>query len=74
MKILVTGATGFIGRALCAFLLQQGHTIRTASRSDSSTAAIPRAAEVVRIASVDGSTDWSEALRGVDAKHQVNRT
>jgi len=37
MKILVTGATGFVGRALCRELARQGHSIRT----------------MVRVASVD---------------------
>lgn len=67
MKILVTGATGFIGRTLCALLLRHGHTVRAASRFVSSATAIPQGAEVVCIASVDGSTDWSGALFGIEA-------
>ncbi len=66
MKVLVTGATGFVGRALCAHLLQHGFFIRAASRCGPSSPAIPSGTEKVRIASVDGKTDWSEALAGVD--------
>ena len=32
MKVLITGATGFIGSRLCKFLLNQGHSIRIVSR------------------------------------------
>ena len=28
MKFLITGANGFVGRALCAELLRRGHAIR----------------------------------------------
>jgi len=67
MKILVTGASGFIGRALCKHLLQYGFSVRAATRSSSSATTIPPAAETVRITSVNGGTDWTEALGGVDA-------
>ncbi len=33
MLILLTGATGFIGRALCASLLAEGHTVRAVVRA-----------------------------------------
>ncbi|WP_339512612.1 NAD-dependent epimerase/dehydratase family protein [Pseudomonas sp. RL_15y_Pfl2_60] len=33
MNILVTGATGFIGQALCRLLLDQGHVVHGVSRS-----------------------------------------
>lgn len=67
MKVLVTGATGFIGRALCKHLLQHGWSVRAASRSDHSATAIPPGTETVRIGAVDAETDWVEALSGVDA-------
>ncbi|MDP9268937.1 MAG: NAD-dependent epimerase/dehydratase family protein [Acidobacteriota bacterium] len=63
MKVLVTGANGFIGRALCEHLLQSGCSVRAAIRSGS---AFP-GTETVPIPSVDGATDWKEALRDVDA-------
>jgi uncharacterized protein YbjT (DUF2867 family) len=33
MHILITGGTGFIGRALCRELLAQGHRVTVLSRS-----------------------------------------
>ncbi|MDD4017556.1 MAG: TIGR01777 family oxidoreductase [Kiritimatiellae bacterium] len=32
MKILITGGTGFLGRSLCAALLEQGHAVTVLSR------------------------------------------
>lgn len=37
MRILVTGATGFIGTRLCALLVRQGHEVRGVSRSGDGT-------------------------------------
>jgi len=63
MKFLVTGATGFVGKALCAELLRQGQFVRAALRS----AGIPSEnAEAVASGPIDGKTDWTEALHGVD--------
>lgn len=36
MTILITGATGFIGKYLCLTLLQQGHEVQALTRSQSS--------------------------------------
>lgn len=63
--ILVTGASGFIGRALCLFLREKGWRLRAAVRS--AGAGVQGADETVRIGGIDGRTDWAEALSGVDA-------
>lgn len=64
MKVLVTGASGFVGRALCAELSRQGFSVRAAIRSANARINL---AEPALVGSIDGSTDWSAALRGVDA-------
>jgi nucleoside-diphosphate-sugar epimerase len=56
--ILVTGATGFVGQALCAQLRSRGLPLRAASRR--------AAAGCVAVGALDAHTDWSEALYGVD--------
>ena len=62
MKVLITGASGFVGRSLCAELPRQGHPVRVAVRSanvhlDEFERAI--------ISSIDRGTDWSAALGDV---------
>ena len=37
MNILVTGANGFIGKQLCAQLLEQGHQVNACIRKEIST-------------------------------------
>ena len=67
MKVLVTGATGFIGRALCQRLREAGHGVVALSRN-------PAAAER-RLPELDQAFPWtpltaeppSEAFEGVDA-------
>ncbi|MFT4000745.1 MAG: SDR family oxidoreductase [Rhizobium sp.] len=56
--ILVTGATGFVGQALCAELSRRQMDYRPVSRAP--------APGFVAIGTIDGDTDWSEALAGVD--------
>lgn len=63
IKFLITGANGFVGKALCAELLRQGYPVRAAVRSgDTSIENL----EVAAVGSIDGETDWTDALRGVD--------
>ena len=40
MRILVTGATGFIGRNLARRLLDQGHQVHTTVRASSDTSVL----------------------------------
>lgn len=61
MKALVTGATGFVGTALCVRLAASGYEVVPAVRSKSG---LPH--EVV-VGNLDVSTDWRPALAGCDA-------
>ncbi|MFC3678310.1 UDP-glucose 4-epimerase family protein [Ferrovibrio xuzhouensis] len=55
MKVLVTGASGFVGRELCACLERSGHTVIRAMRR-------PGPAIGVVIGNIDGGTSWAAAL------------
>ncbi|MBS1227002.1 MAG: nucleoside-diphosphate-sugar epimerase [Proteobacteria bacterium] len=65
-RVLVTGANGFIGQAVCADLPSRGYRV---------LAAVRRPAEFVQqagtqcvvISDIDEHTDWSAALSGVDS-------
>ncbi|HEY0125438.1 MAG TPA: NAD-dependent epimerase/dehydratase family protein [Rhizobium sp.] len=56
--ILVTGATGFVGQALCAELSRRQMVYRPVSRA-------PKPG-FVAMGTFDGATDWSGALAGVE--------
>lgn len=60
-RVLVTGATGFIGRHLCDELAKGAWSVRGTTRSARSD----MRAEPVVIPKIDGATDWSAALAGV---------
>jgi nucleoside-diphosphate-sugar epimerase len=62
--ILVTGATGFVGRALVRRLLADGRSVRAAVRPASE--ALP-VGETVTVDDIGPDTDWGAALAGVDA-------
>jgi nucleoside-diphosphate-sugar epimerase len=61
--ILVTGATGFVGRAVTAHLASAGAPTRAAVRSPS--AALPPGVERQVVGDLDAAADWRPALRGV---------
>jgi len=64
-KVLVTGANGFIGHALCARLLSEGFYVRGAVRRRS-IAYEPQGIDISIINSIGRDTDWTNALRGID--------
>jgi nucleoside-diphosphate-sugar epimerase len=62
-RVLVTGASGFVGSALAAELTKWSIPLRLCSRS--SVMSI-ESVDFVRIDTVSGDTDWSEALLGIN--------
>jgi nucleoside-diphosphate-sugar epimerase len=73
MRVLVTGATGVVGRALCEGLAASGYLVRASLRSEGSVPA--NISEKVIVGDVDENTDWGAALRGADAViHLAART
>jgi nucleoside-diphosphate-sugar epimerase len=65
MNVLVTGASGFVGKALCSALLAEGVSVRAAVRSSNSISAIA-GLQVAAVGEIGAQTDWSAALADVD--------
>jgi nucleoside-diphosphate-sugar epimerase len=65
-KVLVTGANGFIGLALCDKLCAGGRHVRGAVRSLQKASDLRKKISPVIIKSIGPNTDWSEALTGID--------
>lgn len=66
MTVLVTGASGFIGRALVEALARQGGPVRAAVRQ-SAAASFPRGVETVRHGDLAEPIDWAPLLGGIEA-------
>lgn len=64
MRVLVTGANGFVGRPLGLRLLELGHDVAGAVRPN---AHLPAGIEPRRVAGLSPTTDWSAALAGCAA-------
>ena len=65
MKILVTGATGFMGHALVKRLSAEGrHAVRAVSRQEHIT--FPPGVEFVKIPGLEADIDWTAAVAEVD--------
>lgn len=63
-NILVTGATGFVGRSLCDYLCQQGHQVTGTVRNKPATA--PVGWHTITIPSIDENTQWAPQLQNID--------
>ena len=71
----ITGATGFVGTALCRRLLHEGLQVRGAVHTPSSQRCLPQNSEAVFIDSIGPDTSWASALAGVDiVVHLAART
>ena len=61
--VLVTGATGFVGRHVCSYLHATGFSVRAAVRK---SAALPEAWQQVAVGDIGPDTVWDAALVGVE--------
>ncbi len=64
MIVLVTGANGFVGRALCAELVERKYSVRGVVRDLSKRD--ENGCEVVKVTGIDAATKWTVAMKGVD--------
>lgn len=63
MRVLITGAHGFIGRALCVEATGRGMVVRAATRR---AEAISAEVECRVVGDVNGATEWQDALIGCE--------
>jgi len=61
-QLLITGANGFVGRALCTQAVSN-FFIKGVVRSQQS---LPSDVKTVLIDTIDGNTDWRDALQGIN--------
>lgn len=64
LRVLVTGANGFVGSALCAALANRDYCVRGVVRDSSRSAGL--ICELTKVGDIGSNTDWSGSLIGVD--------
>lgn len=64
-RILVTGATGFVGRAVCPILIAAGHHVRAAVRH--ADADVPCTDDILVVQDIGPDTNWQDALADIDS-------
>jgi uncharacterized protein len=67
MKIVITGGTGFIGRALCATLIQGGHRVIVLTRQSGQVRHRPELPVQAVEWNARDSGPWEQVLEGADA-------
>lgn len=74
-KTLITGATGFIGKALCLRMLRENWQVLGAVRTLSDQERLPLGVKAVPIGSIGPDTLWNSSLERVDiVVHLAART
>lgn len=63
-RVLVTGATGFVGQALAAKLQLDGYSVIAAVRRESAILGV--GIDSVKVGNISAQTDWQQALNKID--------
>ena len=71
MNVLVTGATGFTGGALCRVLLERGATVRGLVRASSDTAALETLGVELAVGDLGEDAPLDDAVAGIDTVFHV---
>jgi UDP-glucose 4-epimerase len=66
VRVLVTGASGFIGAPLTAAIAAAGHQVRAAVR-DRRRRTFPAGVEIALLPDLAGAIDWTPLVSGMDA-------
>jgi nucleoside-diphosphate-sugar epimerase len=74
MKILITGANGFVGLPVSQYLISTGHQVVGTIRSRDSLSVVNSQIHLKVIGYIDELTDWQDCLAGVECViHLANR-
>jgi nucleoside-diphosphate-sugar epimerase len=65
--VLITGADGFVGKALCAEMFSRGWKVRAAVRSRKKIKNFPEEIQIIETGSIGPDTEWTHALDNVDS-------
>ena len=65
-KVLVTGANGFIGRALCRKLIDNNWHVRACIRNAHNKDKLIEGMDTIVVSSIESDSDWSKALEDVE--------
>ncbi|MDE3208121.1 MAG: NAD-dependent epimerase/dehydratase family protein, partial [Pseudomonadota bacterium] len=67
MRILVTGASGFVGQAVVRILSLANEEVVAAVRNETAALSLPQGVKAVLVGDMDDTPVWDEALDGCEA-------
>lgn len=65
-RVLITGADGFVGKALCAEMVSKGWKVRASVRTPNKIKSLPHEIEIAETGLIGPDTDWGKALTDIE--------